>query len=324
MTTQENIQVWTFSDIVSGPFESPGGPVAPLLQSRSESEIQVRLATGRASAFRLTEFLDGHYTGVPDLIVTFGCWRNVLSESICVKSGSTNERYMPTRSERQGFEYRQKTIFDDPVDFLTAYLNATIAQTTASVLLVGPRHYLWRLTPNSLRRPLQRFMIKDMYDDAYQGYKQFGGIFMALYLPSSSQRQVVIEPDGTVSMPYLLSRFRKVLVMSAGRGKFWSDVIKHMVKDVADGKQRLAFCDDAPDWANDHKNEYYASYMESIARGVCAHCHPPETCMRCLRRVRNWCEIPNRKWLPRSANACIGPDDAINIGNERTWACTMM
>ena len=312
-------QVWTFTDIVGGPSASPNGPVAPLLETTGSPDVLVCLGQACVNAFDLTECFDNH--GEPDLIVNFGVWPNVLTDSICRDKGVDDDQCKPSHEERRGIQNRQRTVYDDPIDFLVAVVNASIAQSAASFLLVGPRYYIWRVTANSIR-PMQRFVLKRTYEDYYQGFKQMSDEFMALYLPSSSGRQVTLDTDGKVDMPYLLSLHQNVLVMSAGREKFWSNVIKHMAQEVADGSRQLAFCNDLPKWGMDHRKLHFESYMECIARGACRHCNYPQLCMRCLRRVRNWCGIPNRKWVPYSANANVGTDDMDD--KDSNSACTMM
>ena len=317
---EEDQQEWTFSDIVHGPFEDPSGPVAPLLDK--PGPVRVRLESERVSFFRLAEYLHNKGPPEPDLIVAFGTWTNVLHRDVCNESGTSDPAFMPTYADRRGIQDRQKTVYDDPTDFLVSILNATCAQTSTSVLLVGPRHYIWRVVPNS-HRPLQRFDLEHTYADHYQGFKKFDDKFMALYMPSSFGRQAAIQADGTARMPDLLSRFKRVLVMSAGRGKFWSQVVSELIVEVQSGRQRLSFCTEDPSWGLAHEANHYEGYVRCVADFKCELCKPPAvTCMRCLRRVKNWGELPNRKWVQNTAEKGVGTDDLDAVDNADT--CTMM
>jgi len=107
---------------------------------------------------------------------------------------------------------------------------------------------MWRVVPK-LDRPIQRFNIAEQYDH-YQGFKIFTGDFM--YMPASASRQIAVEPTGHVKLTELLVKFKSVLVLSSGRGIFWSMAIRDLKTDIAAGELSFRIAQDEPWWASDH------------------------------------------------------------------------
>ena len=141
---------------------------------------------------------------------------------------------------------------------------------------------MWRNVPKS-NRPVQRFTIDDTYEDHYQGYKNFEGPFMAMFMPSSASRQLSLSDSGVYCLPALLAQYQRIMVLSAGRGVFWSEAIQHEIREVRD--QRLLFntVEEPPEWGIKHTSEWFHGYQSQM--DGCGNCNPKErpwvTCMRC-------------------------------------------
>ena len=303
-------QIWHFTDIVNGPYaDLTDGPMKDLPTVGGPVQIQIGPMT---SAFHLRKTLEEIQ---PDLIVSFGSWPNVLTSDICEKLTSS-DCCRPHDKDRQNVQHRQKKIFDDPPEFLIAFSSAIAAQAATSYMTIGPKHYLWRTTVKT-SRPLQRFAVSGPYDDFYQGYREFApeDDFIAMYMPGSAEKLAEIDPSGKVELLSVFRKFQTILVLSTGRGVFWSQIVRGMI-DLS-MNERLVFDKSDPTWAIVHRDAHIDKY-NALFECDNINCTQMQKCMRCLRKIKNWSGIPDRQWSTwkRTENKASGPDGSDEAISE--------
>lgn len=286
----------------------------------------VEVKNERVNAFRLQSVVAEFD---PDCVVSFGSWRNVLNDSVV----GDKVQVRPSDEERRSIQGRQCKIYNIAPDFLVSFSSAVIAQTKASHLNVGPSHYLWR---NLVRcaRPQQQFWIDDSENaDYYQGSGNMGNQgkltnFVANYWPSCPEVMPKLNEAGRGSIVELLSRHERILVISAGRGDFWAEII-----DKVDQHRPLACRTPlVPIWAENHhawlRNNGWAYTFDTPCGST--NCGEADVCMRCLRRIKYWSWIEEMKYFVRGDDAgcqcdaegsfdvCTGSPDVNDVTDMTT------
>ena len=171
------------------------GPLRTLVKEAAPGDsVHVRVLVESVSVFHLSACLE---ECKPDLVVSLGSWPNVLTDEICARH--TTADFFPSGKDRREVQKRQQKVFDDPMDFLVAFTASVIAQTPASFLVLGPKHYLWRTSANTLR-PVQKFQVLCLYGDYYQGKQEMSENFIGIYYPGSPSRAMPYLDDGSCDM----------------------------------------------------------------------------------------------------------------------------
>eukprot|EP00973_Karenia_brevis_P001572 213377-Karenia_brevis.AAC.1 len=173
-----------------------------------------------------------------------------------------------------------------------------MAQTPASFIIVGPQNYLWRLCHQG-DRPMQKFRLS-VNGDYYQGWKQFGGHFLGVYWPSDKSRMIEVDDQGYGNIQDVLKVHEKLLVVGSGRGVYWSNAIKNF-DDDEDGLSKI-FRIYGLSWQS-YGNAWGAHCVQSKGDSYrqlvndCERCrYSAIKCRKCLRRIKRWAGLPNRKW----------------------------
>ena len=299
------------SDVANGPWNQKGGP----LDGLPNVQIMPRLV----SIFDLREVLENVR---PDLVVMFGTWRNVLTRDV-LKEGQDG----PTKQQQNEIAKVQYSMFDDGCDFLQTCHAAVLAQTQASVMSVRPTRYLWRTSIAPTPRPRLYCPVVEKFDH-YQGSVKHDTYDM-VYWAGNKGLEAVVGHDGVGSVVQVCSMHRKVLVVSAGRGEFWRQIILDVSKMPCRGEGE----NDSPQdgsgmvWGKigaatlNNKFERYTHDCE-ICKGEA------RTCRRCLRYLKHRvADIPEKKWRVKTREAGIQTDapaqtDAV-VQTELSWARRM-
>ena len=123
-------QQWLITDVVGTPVWDEGrGPLNATMLSKLKN-TEVKVLKDRVNAFRLKDVITDFN---PDILVSFGTWRNVLHDSIIDDDVSAR----PSQAERVSVQGRQTKIFNVGEDFLVAVSSSVLAQTAATYLTVG-------------------------------------------------------------------------------------------------------------------------------------------------------------------------------------------
>jgi hypothetical protein len=229
----------------------------------------------------------------PDLILSFGTWRNVLPDA------SKDDRMRIQRQQCRAFG-------NDANDFLCALTFAVLAQSKASFLMVGPNSHIWRLITTA-QRPCQRFKVIENYDYYQTSTKKCD--YTAWYWPADPEKVATVSIEEKVSVKDILRLHQKILVISAGRGEFWRQV---MDSDEL-GDEWLKSTNSVAgnrDWANRffvQNNETYAAIRKTCDRCEKQNKH---VCWRCYNKWKKIAEVPNKKFVLYTKDVCVATDHA--------------
>ena len=282
------------SDIVRGPYQDPvSGPFAEFLKD-DKCAVRVKVCPERINVFDLRRASE---LCQPDLICMFGIWSNVLTKEI-VEDCGVEEQWGPNPRERRFVQHSQKGCFGEgPHEFVIAALCAIAAQSNASIIIVGPRHYMWNVTEKSAR-PMQKFKVKPA--DYYQGYRKFREDFISLYLPSGASQLVEVDGDGFGDLRVVLQKHESILSVGTGRGTFWKNILGEFLV----GQHSLEACpmpSISKEWGNSSLDD---TYWEMLDECTHQYCGDPYRCKRCLMNIKKWAGIHERKHVRPTRNAC--------------------
>ena len=296
---------WLVTDVVGSPVQDENGPMdSSMIASLRNTTIEV--SNEQVNAFRLQSAIE---QCKPDCVAAFGTWRNVLND------GCVNENVLakPTAEQRSSIQGRQCKIFNIPEDFVVSVSTAVLAQSDASLLFVGPSHYLWRNFVRSGRPQLQFWIGAEENVDYYQGCQRMNS-FVANYWPGSGKVMPVLDcQTGRGSIVDVLAKHQRILIISAGRGEFWAKIIT-----MVDKRGPSIGAPMVPRWGQAHqawlKRMGWAwSFNTPCEREACSGAN---VCMRCLRNIKRWSCIDDLKFSALSKDAeaqCVYEDfnDAI-------------
>ena len=276
---------------------------ATMLSKLKNTEVKV--LKDRVNAFRLKDMITDFR---PDILVSFGTWRNVLHDSIIDDDVSAR----PSQAERVSVQGRQTKIFNVGEDFLVAVSFSVLAQTAATYLTVGPDHYMWRHVARGVCPSMQFWVEAGECVNYYQGNGNLGNSgkltkFVAHFWPSCPQVMPKLDENGRGSVVKLLSQHERVLVISAGRGEFWREIIQMVDQQPLRCRQPLM-----PFWGELHlewlrTNGWSYEFDTPCGR---AGCDGPDVCMRCLRQIKVWSCIREMKPVVRCHETCTQYDKA--------------
>ena len=128
-----------------------------------------------------------------------------------------------------------------------------------------------------------------------------------MYWPASAGKWAdeMDNDSGSVDVTTVFKKHQNILVLASGRGKFWSQIVRAMME--AARSEPLPFDRSEPEWARLYKNPYQvAKYYKIFPRCDSIHCSLPESCMRCLRRIKDWSGIPDRQWSTYGRSRDVG------------------
>ena len=280
--TRRQRQKWVFTDVVKGPWcdMSPEAPLSLLPLNSIDVVVEM---DAFVNVFRLANILHKH-DGI-DLVLSYGSWPNVLTDEICEEVLPSS----PTPGPRRAMIQRQqKQVWNFPDEFLVSFTAAVMAQTPASFLLVGPPHYTWGATART-RRPMHRFMLP-VYDctDYYQGFKKLNDL-MATYWPMDEEKMPT-----KMDLVSIVALHSKVLVLSSGRARLWSDVMQRADKVVR--KYGVPYGIPPLCAGMRHMYEGRDKYQGLVTcRNEQAPCEGDYLCRWCLRRIKQWSGLPDRR-----------------------------
>ena len=307
-TAKVGHQEWIITDVVGCPMSDVAN--GPLAQLNGEgpwlsNNIHFTVEKDRVNAFACREMIKKHK---PNIIVAFGTWRNVLVAEYCEGMAVDAQ---PTGKDRKYLQGPQCNVFQIGEEFLQAVASAVLAQSACSFLLVGPKRYLWRCAAK-VSRPQLRFWLPEDENqfDYYQGAEKMTK-HEAVYWPSGPQMMPTIDERGAASMLDILAKHERVMVISAGRGVFWTNAMEKLrskrlcpANDVSWGLSNL-------EWLKKCRREYRGQYG-------CRECRPwdamnPQLCMNCLKAIKKWAEIDEKQYMKRSADVAVQTEEPENI-----------
>ena len=321
-------QDWVFTDVVDGPWKDESGVLRTV--ARNLQNVTVKFEDDHVNAFRLQSVMEKYEWF--DIVVCFGTWPNVLTDEICQKHNKSCPT--PGSSRRGRIQGCQKDVFNYPQDFLVAFTNAVMAQTQASFVLVGPRHYTWQAVAKC-DRPCERFMLTvDELHDYYQGKEEMRGPFLCTYWPKSDDKKVGRDAGSLVR---ILAMHERVLCLSAGRGVAWSNVLNCVEEELCTrmvkGEPPRACGSEPPcawgsdvakrkrDYAVEHYVKVNGSYNAIVDQCPRQRCVGAWLCHVCLRQIKRWSSIDEKIWPVRTrwASSQTGEEDLDEEAEEAYW-----
>ena len=295
-------QHWIITDVADGPWRDPAGPLQPVL---GNEKIKVTVHSDFVNALDIRHVVEKYK---PDIVVSFGTWRNVLTKSICAKTST----HSPSPQQQHSIQGRQHKVFDYGADFLDMMVTGVHMQCPCSLACIAPLHYVWPVHAHSTR-PSQRCAIlpQEAEMDFYQGFKEFDAMQMLMYWPSDQSKVMPFETvhggeNGCMcatSLIDLIARHRTILVLSAGRCVLWSKVIQKLQNTSFADPISTCLEDSQTSWGLAHYRQWCSTWHDQVNK--CDNCVSPDKCMRCLRKARRAADIPDRKWVARTKNAEI-------------------
>ena len=144
-------------------------------------------------------------------------------------------------------------------------------------------------------------MVKEEFD-YYQGCREMVR-HAAIYWPSDASVEPSLSQHGYGSVVEILAKHKTVLVISAGRGVFWSKAIPE-VAELFDSDEWVQPTDGDHDrkWGLTHFEQWNSKYPDPSSCARCSSFSPPArtVCSRCLWKLKKWCGVPERKWIMRT------------------------
>ena len=336
---------YVLTDRVPGPFKDlDNGPFTDLMVKAQshKSKVEIIMHDGNVNALCMQDVAK---TYQPDLIVGFGTWRNVLTDDICDECNTSHEARPSVENASNKVQKPQYSVFDDGPELLITMARALMAQSdTASVLQIGPMKYMWRVCAMN-DRPMLKFRVridKEIIDDYYQGSeKHYCADWIGMYWPADASKidQLCYEKDGTINVHQLMDLHKNVLIISAGRGRFWAqfidsiwswttcDVIKALASQcsqccrasIREGIAKLVYyqvcrpswCKPRPleeQWARFTAIDSRDSFNSKTKCKVECMAQRPYMCRKCLRQAKNWSGVPDKKFRVWETNNGVQTD----------------
>ena len=158
--------------------------------------------------------------------------------------------------------------------------------------------------------------------DHYQGSVEHKTYDM-VYWAGRKELEAAVGPDGVASVVQVCQMHRKVLVVSAGRGEFWRQIIS----EVSERASREEEEEESPGEESGLGMVWGQIGFQRINKKFCNIVHgcdrcngEARTCKRCLRNLKHRvAEIPDKKWSVRTSEAAV-QTDALAQTQRLPWA----
>ena len=139
-------------------------------------------------------------------------------------------------------------------------------------------------------RPLIQFPVRpDECIDYYQGFEEMR-TYIALCWPRDLSELPTHDELGVAA---IMRKYKKILVLSTGRGVFWSEVLKRV--DGMIGAQQMEFLEYPPGSVAHGFWQAKGKGYSKLTACPNARCADHWLCQSCLRRIQRWAGFPDRK-----------------------------